>query len=160
MWILDKTPIVGDLAFHMAQDGTPIMQIFAGTILAANASVRDCMEHELDEALADPTAAKEIPLSDGSRIVYEVCDPVSADLSTDTRGINFVTPDWFIPGSQGPWDFHGLCTEPLEMRPGGYTEKQLPGATDWTLSAMRDASGLYSWRIAHPGRLAYRARHY
>jgi hypothetical protein len=70
---------------------------------------------------------------------YENCDAVEADADgyaitipagwvgagTSVPVSSFVTPDWFQPGSNGPFDFRGptvtgKLTAPLQLSPGGY----------------------------------------
>lgn len=158
LWLLDGDAPAGDLAFHAAQNGVPVMEIFPKTILACGASICQAIDHEVKEALADPAASKTVSLG-GRTIVYENCDPVSEDtidLGGGLLGANFVHPSWFVDGSSGPWDERGLCTKAGEIRPGGYVEAEVNG--QWQITALRKDDGLLSWRLGHHGRLAYRAR--
>lgn len=158
MWLLDGDAPKGDLAFHIDPAGTPIMEIFPKTILGFGASLCQDMDHELKEALADPTAAALVTMG-GRTFVKEVCDPVSADaidLGNGLLGANFVYPSWFEENSQGAWDEGHLCIDYGEIRPGGYVEAEIDG--QWQLTAMRQQNGLLHHRLARHGRLAYRAR--
>lgn len=164
-WLLsveDDTDQPNDLAYHLDENNLPQIRVFARTIQQCGASLCQAIDHEVKEALVNPTAATELRLSAGSLIVKEVCDPVSADgldLGNGLTGANFVYPAWFIVGlTVGPWDHRGLCTAALETRPGGYKEELLPGATQWQLVAMRAPDGFLNWRVSHHGRLAYRAQ--
>jgi hypothetical protein len=64
--------------------------------------------------------------------------------SHEMKGIllsNFVYPQWFTPGSPGPWDHRGLLKSALELRPGGYIGKWTP-KTGWTqVTYRRDVDG-------------------
>lgn len=92
------------------------------------------LTHELWEMLVDPWVK-----ADGSNgrfvqvgkryYLEEVADPVEADQYAYVRNgadgtpveiSDFVTPDWFSPGSKGPYDFNGYITRPLYILPGGY----------------------------------------
>lgn len=161
MWILDTTDQPGDMAYHLDQAGMPLIKVFAATIKSYGASLCQAIDHELKESLGDPTAAQTIRIP-GGIIVKENCDPVSGDgidLGNGLTGSNFVFPSWFDINATGPYDYLGECTKPLEVRPGGYKEELRDGASQWVLSAMRDANGLHNWRLGHHGRLTYRAKH-
>jgi hypothetical protein len=162
LWLLDgESTESGDLAFHVDPSGTPIMKVFPQTIARYGASLCQCIDHELKEALADPIASLTLRIS-GGIVVKEVCDPVSIDgidLGNGMTGSNFVYPSWFVPGSSGPWDERGLCAGPLTVTPGGYKEELADGASQWQMMAMRGSDDMHNWRLrsGYQGRLAYRA---
>lgn len=63
------------------------------------------------------------------------CDPVENDtyLVNNVQVSNFITKNWFKPGSQGPYDFLRLCKEPCEIRDGGYMAVNYTGNPNgWT----------------------------
>lgn len=65
----------------------------------------DTLSHELVEQLVDPTD-----------LLNEVADPVCSS-SYGHDGVilsDFVTPAWFVPGSQGPWDLLHVTKGPLD----------------------------------------------
>ena len=89
--------------------------------------------HESIEMRDDPTCDQyaPAPLPSGQLVADEPGDPVEADaypievtIEGETRTIlvsNFVLPSYFIPGSQGPWDYMGRLTGPAPaMTSGGY----------------------------------------
>ena len=43
---------------------------------------------------------------------------------------NFVTPNWYIVGSNGPWDFLGVLQGPLQRTDSGYDQSAPLGK--WT----------------------------
>lgn len=50
------------------------------------------------------------------------CDAVQG-LSYEVGGVrvsDFVYPEWFIPGSDGPFDHMRVLTKPFEIHPSGY----------------------------------------
>lgn len=163
LWMLRTADVPGDLAYHVAIGGVPVMKIFTDTIAGSGDSLCQCIDHEIKEALIDPSAGLIVPRPGGGTIVKEVCDPVSndgIDLGNGMTGANFVYPSWFDPNGQGPFDARELCTRPGETRPGGYVEAEIDG--QWQLTAMRitegPRKGLHTWRLGHHGRLAYRAQ--
>lgn len=161
MFVQDSIGAPGDLAYHVFQNGLPQIRVDAGAIRRSGASLAQAIDHEVKEALADPTAAQTVALPGGAGIIVkEVCDPVSGDgldLGGGLIGANFVYPNWFEEGSTGPWDERGLCAAAFDVRPGGYKEELPTGSNQWELTALRDTTGLLSWRLGHHGRLAYRA---
>ena len=40
---------------------------------------------------------------------------------------DFVTPTWFLPNGQGPFNFMKSLTHSLELTPGGYTQYEQNG---------------------------------
>ena len=158
LWMLRTADVPGDLAYHVAIGGVPVMKIFTDTIAGSGDSLCQCIDHEVKEALVDPTAALIVARPGGGTIVKEVCDPVSndgIDLGNGLTGANFVYPSWFDPNGQAPFDARGDCTRPGETRPGGYVEANVSG--QWQLTAIRDEKFRLNWRLGQHGRLAYRA---
>lgn len=80
--------------------------------LTKDYSTSGTASHEILELLTNPN------VEPGGR---EVCDPVNNNLYT-INGIevsNFVFPNYYIPGSIGPWDYNGLVKHPFTPIPGG-----------------------------------------
>ena len=110
----------------------------AGLQLAGYAFGRSLPEsrvisHEALEMVADPYGQLWEPWEDGKWVAREIADPVESDtydidvtLFGVTRPVtvsNFVYPQWFgMPNADGSakLDHLGLCTEPFEVRGGGY----------------------------------------
>ena len=82
--------------------------------------------HEIAEMLIDPAIALGAQGPDGSSwYAYETADAVERE-EFDVNGIamsNFVFPAWF-EGFRAPrstqFDYLNHCTQPFELRPGGY----------------------------------------
>jgi hypothetical protein len=130
----------GALAWHTVDNqGRPYGIIPMRIVLQAGAAPGPTISHELLELMADPTTntSKVAVWPPNSRlpanIAYEDCDPVEDDSYSITtpRGAagvsNFVLPSWFVPNSQGPWDFLQRLSGPLTMTPGGYLQWQRSG---------------------------------
>jgi hypothetical protein len=127
--VLDNSDQAGALGYHdVTNEGLPLGKVFAGADLAHGYKVSVTFSHELLEILADPEINRCVFLqrADGSGLIvaYESCDAVEADdLGYDIDGVtvsDFVTPQWFMPGFPGPYDYQEHCSKPLELRPGGY----------------------------------------
>ena len=65
----------------------------------------------------------------GVLVYYEVCNPVEgyypSYLIDSVAVSNFITPGWFDSftggtASNGPWDYLGILTAPLQVALGGY----------------------------------------
>jgi hypothetical protein len=130
------------LAWHTVDDNhRPFGIIPMKTVLDDGADAGPTISHELLELLADPRVdvakvAVWPPTSqDPANIAYEDCDPVENDsypitTSSGTANVsNFVTPPWFVPHSQGPWDFLKKLNAPLMLTSGGYLQWQRAGSS-------------------------------
>jgi len=134
LFIMDDATQAGELGVHdVTPQGLPLAQAFAKTSAADGSPVERTASHENCEMLIDSMAS--LCAQIGSILyAYEVCDPPEADAAGYTITIpagwtgagtivpvsNFVTPNWFQPGSAGPFDHLGLIKNPLELLPGGY----------------------------------------
>jgi hypothetical protein len=125
--ITDQVP-EGELGDH---------DYFQGLISArAKANLADPLDatvasHEDTELRGDPNTNGWVDVPGlGYAVATESSDPtendwytITIDLFGDRREVkvsNFVLPAWFAPGAARPYDYMGLCTRPLELRPGGY----------------------------------------
>jgi hypothetical protein len=128
------------LAFHSVDNnGNPFGAIPMQVVLDDGEDPGPTISHELLELLADPfiNASKMAVWPPTSRrpanIAYEDCDPVENDsyavtTPTGTANVsNFVLPNWFVPRSEGPWDFLKKLNGPLSLTPGGYLQYQRAG---------------------------------
>lgn len=114
--------------FHEYANG-----VIRGEVGTAQGNWQITFTHELFEILGDPWA----DLTGGARGVLvgsawyalETADPVEANAYTYTRKgrrgqpvriSDFITPEWFVSGSDGPWDFTHAVRFPLQILPGGY----------------------------------------
>ncbi len=85
------------------------------------------LSHEVLEGVADPECVRCFDIG-GKVISLEVSDAVEGSSWPDGKpyeidGVvleNFVLPSWFIPGSDGPWDYLGVLSGPLTRTAAGY----------------------------------------
>lgn len=129
-WLMTIQASVSDdpsiLAFHDDVAGC----IFARCKPGASPTDWTDQSHELAEMLVDPKVDQYRPMPDGMQLALEVADPVQGDaynetalIGSDTMAIavsNFVTPNYFVAGSMGPWDKMGRLKGPFAMDRGGY----------------------------------------
>ena len=136
--IADTPEQVGQQAAGAAGDhddatGVPTGYVFAKVTLAAKMDPDITISHEVLEMAGDCLMSQAIQWADhphGQFLAQELCDPVEDDSLAYTRqGVrvsNFVTPDYFIPGSPGPWDFCKVLKGPFSIAPGGYQLAWVP----------------------------------
>ncbi len=125
-WVVhvkDTSDQAGALGYH-DQEGNPSAYAFALTDKQAGALLSVTISHEVLEMLADPNISRGEQVTTSEWYALEVGDPVEAD--TDGYQINgvtvsdFILEAWFDPRAPGPYDYRGLLTKPLGVRPGGY----------------------------------------
>lgn len=137
-------PVQGALAYHTVINGVPAIVVYTGVgdFYGYNNSVS--FTHEMFEMLADPTVSQtnqgypypNFCLDNGSgQTCYsqmpgtiwanEVSDAVEA-FDYKIGGVqisDFITPEWFNDHEgNGRYDFMGLCNQPFEITPGGYSQ--------------------------------------
>ena len=133
---------MGALGYH---DATPKSNVPEGKVFAKYCETNgspwsSVLSHEVLELLGDEWV--NLLVARGNQLWWrELCDAVQDDNYQDKHGVmlsNFVLPDYFVEGSDGPYDFRHLIKKPFEIRPGGYagyieiaggkmTEKQIFG---------------------------------
>jgi hypothetical protein len=128
--IADDSDQAGALGYHdYTPNGRPISYVFAKTDQQYGYSWTVTLSHELVEMIADPWISALMQTGDARFHALELGDPVEADeLGYLIHVIghppvlvsDFVTPNWFVPGSTGVFDHRGHCTEPLQILEGGY----------------------------------------
>jgi hypothetical protein len=135
-WV-DRTP-AGLLGFHRDDAGAVTSDSRPN---AADPLDATTPSHEAMETRGNPHCNVFVPGAT-SMIAAEAADPVEGDWypiavtlgwgeGAETRHIklsNFLLPAWFVPGSDGPYDFLELCTRPLQIRPSGYFLELRDGA--------------------------------
>lgn len=165
--ITDTSDQAGALAYHDV-DGhdVPTASIFAKTEQQYGASWTVSLTHELWEALVDPELGACFQVSQIEVVALETADPVEADaLGFTEPGLDgapvlisaFVTPEWFVPGSPGPWAYpEAAIRAPLAISSGGYVSigKATASGISWSEKQMRagelvDAENPYERPIAH-----------
>lgn len=114
-----------DLGYHEAG---PIVVIYAGETIAwpsppgsisgSYPSLSTVLSHELCETAVDWGADQ----YDALGYFQEVCDPVQGTgyLIDGITVSNFVWPQWFLPGSAGPFDQIGMLKADHTLAPQGY----------------------------------------
>lgn len=95
-------------------------------LMAGTWTVPIITSHEALEIAANPWADRLVEGGDGFLYALEVCDPVEGQFySRRNVGLcDFVTPEWFVAGSDGPWDRLKACDGPLRVVQGGRLFRQ------------------------------------
>jgi hypothetical protein len=167
--VIDSTnypnPPAGALGFHsIDSNDNPYAIVFADLCVANGVPVTATISHETLEMLADqltdvatlyPPAGPSPDTGDGFIILQEVCDPCEALLYYEGAVNNsilsdFVTPQWYLPGAAGPYDFLGLIPGSWQLASGGYVcyqEINLPGWTCPVADEARKAAARAGERI-------------
>lgn len=91
---------------------TPAQMGYVNYNITKNYSTSGTLSHEILEILTNPN------VDPGG---FEVCDPVQNNhyMINGVEVANFVYPNYYMPGSAGPWDYNGLVKSPLLPIPGG-----------------------------------------
>lgn len=128
--VADDSDQAGALGYHdFTPDGRPISYVFAKTAGQYGYSWTVTFSHELVEMIADPWISALMQTGDKRFHALELGDPVEADAlgyhihvpgHEPVLVSDFVTPNWFVPGATGVYDFKAHCIEPLQILEGGY----------------------------------------
>lgn len=128
--LLDDSDVADALGYHEnTLSGRPLGKAFVGDATRAGLNWTVTVSHELVEMLVDQTASLVYDLGTNAAgesvgVAWEACDPVEADRDGYTiDGVqvsDFITPNWFLRGSPGPYDWARRLSKPLTLRPGGY----------------------------------------
>jgi hypothetical protein len=115
----------GALGYHdVTSSGSPIIKIFVGDDLKYGYSPTVTASHEVLETLGDPLTNRVAQGPKGLFYAYENCDACEADeFGYTVAGVqlsDFVTEEYFLPGSDGPYDYKNHIRQPFEILPGGY----------------------------------------
>jgi len=163
MVVLDNSDQAGALGYHeLTATGQPLAKIFVKDTVGAGDAWSVTMSHELCEMLVDPntnlTVFNQTTNTAGELIVYETCDPVEDDqygyAIGSIRVSDFVTPNYFIPGSTGPWDFGKHLTAPLQIITGGYLAVfNVNSGSGWTQIFGKKNSGWKQYTRSKDGKL-------
>lgn len=148
-WVLQlkRTPTLeGALGVHQVTDaGQPLLLDFPVLDAQDNVPWTVTASHEVLETLADPWLRRGAQDDDGVWWAVEVCDAVEND-TYDIDGVkvsNFCLPSWSEPPvsrASVRYDYLGLCTQPWEVRDGGYAQKYDVKTGSWTqIGQMRSA---------------------
>lgn len=118
----------GSLGLHTtAGDGhVPTGQVFAQFSEQHGVPWSTVLSHEVLEMLCNEWVNTLVLHQDpaGPQLWFrEVCDPVQGDHYEGPDGVtlsNFVLPEYYVDGADGPFDHMGRVRRPFEVRPGGY----------------------------------------
>jgi hypothetical protein len=153
-FILDRVPN-GELGSHQN-----VLGIVTARALAQGAETSITLSHEAIEWRADRPCNIWIRQPDGSGKAFEPCDPVertdypiSVTMFGITRTVqvsNFVLPNWFIPGSEGPWDYLGRLDGPGKILSGCHVVSQEMDGSITTAYGRGTSPVTMAQAIAHP----------
>lgn len=149
----------GALAYHLAINGVPDIEIgvdLFDALTEHGESVDVGGSHELLELLADPggNGWKDKQDVTGTMGAEETCDPVQNTNYRACNGLlvsNFILPNYFIPGSMGPWDYGQAMKSQNDYSKGYEIQAVAP-------SQISQVSGIRSARM-HKGKHVYLVGH-
>ncbi len=159
-----KLTVAGALGFHSATAGVEYAEALPPKFTGATID-GTTVSHEVIETFGDPGCDLSWPMPNGSKVDFELSDPVEADsypitvtIGSDARVVmvsNFVTPAWFgladgAASARPLYDFLGKLTAPFTMTPGGYYRiVDITGAEDYVY-ADADARARVTAKLANP----------
>jgi hypothetical protein len=134
----DNSDQIGARAWHdLGPNGEPLIKVFTNDTEDAGLSPSLGLSHEIAESLSDPNANITVQGFDNNgrpALLYrEIADPVEST-TYQINGLyvsDFVTPNWFVPHSKGPWDFMNQTTGPFQMLQGGYEMYSYDNGASW-----------------------------
>lgn len=146
----------GALGYHdRSPSGLPLVKVFP--LLDDPGNLPVTISHEVLETMVDPEGNVAFQAPDGTFWAAEICDGTEGDsyFIDGIRVSNWATPLYFAPApdGKGKLDWMGLCTTPLEIRPGGYNQSWDP-SSGWKMSESPKA--MRSYRQHAAGRTARR----
>lgn len=125
--VADTSDEADAAGYHEDQSDVPIGYAFAKTTMDCNMMPSVTISHEILEMLGDPWINTAQQWADKPSPIFlslELCDPVEDDaLGYQIDGVqvsDFILPEFFIPGSNGPWDFKNHLAGPNTLTDGGY----------------------------------------
>lgn len=109
---------------HVGLDAVPTGYVFTGPCERFDELWTEIASHEVIEMLGDPWINLEVRRGD-ELWARELCDPVQGQryrtpLVDGVEVANFVLPEYFIEGADGPYDHLGLLTKPFDVAETGY----------------------------------------
>ncbi len=127
MTVSDLSNVPGAEGYH--DDSGDIPEGFAfmlGSLDEGSVTI----SHECCELIRDQDAAGFRLAMNGIAYADEACDAVEDKTYLASNGVllsDYVLPEWYQDGSQGPWDKLGVLTGPLTKTSGGYTIQLVGG---------------------------------
>lgn len=130
---------------HVGRDAVPRGYVFVGPSERADELWTEIVSHEVIEMLGDPWVNLEVARGD-ELWPRELCDAVQGQyyrtpLIEGVEVANFVYPEYFLEGSDGPYDHLGRLSRPFSVAPTGYSLVTKGGVTKPTYG-----EGYPSWR--------------
>lgn len=165
VFVMDDSDVQGALGYHDVDEvGNPLGKVFARTDQKYGLKLSVTMSHEILEMLGDFFCTDGVQTDPSTWYAREMCDAVEADalgydivVSGNTVTVSdFITPEWFKVGSDGPWDFKDHLKKPLTLMPGGYCSLW-SASTGWiqhTAQASPDAVSRVVTSSRHAARVA------
>jgi hypothetical protein len=125
VYILNDSDEPGALGYHDTDEhNNPLGKVFAKTDVDNGLSVSVTMSHEILEMIGDFWCRGGYQVNPSTWAASEVCDPPEADqwgyMIDGVLVSDFVTPEYFITGSDGPYDYMEHIRKPLQLLRGGY----------------------------------------
>lgn len=155
IFIVDSTGDESAFARHSALGVSYWAYVDVSVCKKFGEPVTRAASHEFWEMLVDPPLDRWIPLPDGTSVAAEIVDPinrlgykVTAEFfgrRGDVELSGWVKPNWYNPGSAGPWDSLGATVGPLQDAIGGYHQVRDGQVLSVSASARLKTFGR-SWR--------------
>jgi len=130
----DNSDVAGAAGWHdVGPNREPLIKCF--TRDAGNPSIT--FSHEIAESISDTNANTTVKGFDekGKACTYflENCDPVENNIYkiNNVEVSDFVTKNWFVANSKGPYDFLNATNKPFQILDGGYMEISYDGGRTW-----------------------------
>lgn len=160
IYLQDGLDVQGAAGYHDVVAGRPVGKVDVAGTIAAGMSWTVTLTHELGEMKIDPWCLSAAQYIARGFVAQEICDATEDDQYALIIGLvkcsDFVYPNYFEPGSKGPWDYKGALKGPAPaMLPGGYLSVWKGQWTQITQDEQLPAKALTSRR--HALRLAWEA---
>lgn len=119
----------GALGYHetFGKDCVPVGHVFTELSVKDGSTWTSVADHEALEMVGDPEINLEVVRVRSATLVElwprELCDAVQG-LTYDRDGVNlsnFVLPEYFVEGADGPFDHLGKLKHPFAIDPSGYS---------------------------------------
>jgi len=131
IYLVDFADIDGALGYHdVDANGVPFAKVFVQTSTNDGVDWESVASHEVLETLTDSNANTSVTGPDGCQWYREASDAVE-DVEYSRNGVplsDFVTPNYFVKDSQGPYDFLAVLKGPFTITDGGYVPESCGGA--------------------------------
>lgn len=119
--LLDNADQANALGYHdVDPNGMPYGRVFIQVCRQAGVPWISVLSHEVLELLGDPGANQWANDPTGRLWAFEMCDAIQNHLyQIDGEMVSdYVLPEFFIPGSDGPYDRLGKLSDPFTINDG------------------------------------------